>query len=285
MTILSTARCAAAGALAAALLCTAATAAEEWRTSGFSTPESALFDTANNRVIVSNIVGDPMQADGNGTLSTVAPDGTMIEAEWVTGLDSPKGSAIGGDKLYVADLTKLRIVDLASGEYETVDVPSAVFLNDVTVAEDGTVYVTDTFGNSIFSYKDGTAALFVQDAALDGPNGILAVGGTLYIASAGVFPSEGNPGKPGGVQKVDIATKAITKEEAAGDIGTLDGIVMIGDALYLTDFMSGKIFRLEPGGTPTEVTTLAMGSADIGSDGTSVFVPMMMEGELVKVTP
>lgn len=284
MPIRSTARIAGAAVLILGLVSSAAFAAEEWRTSGFSTPESALFDTANNRVIVSNIVGDPMQADGNGTLSTVAPDGTMIEAEWVTGLDSPKGSSIGGDKLYVADLTKLRIVDLASGEYETVDVPGAVFLNDVTVAEDGTVYVTDTFGNSIFSYKDGTAALFVQDAALDGPNGILAVGGTLYIASAGVFPSEGNPGKPGGVQKVDIATKAITKEEAAGDIGTLDGIVMIGDALYLTDFM-GKLFRLEPGGRATEVATLKMGSADTGTDGTSIYVPQMMEGELVKITP
>ena len=43
----------------------------------------------------------------------------MIDAEWVTGLDAPKGSAIGGDKLYVADLTKLRIVDLASGAFET----------------------------------------------------------------------------------------------------------------------------------------------------------------------
>jgi sugar lactone lactonase YvrE len=281
---LSTASLAGAGCLVLGLLSSVAFAGEEWRVSGFSTPESALFDAANNRVIVSNIVGDPMQADGNGTLSTVAPDGTMIDAEWVTGLDSPKGSAIGGDKLYVADLTKLRIVDLASGAYETVDVPGSMFLNDVTVADDGTVYVTDTFGSAIYSYKDGTAALFVQDPALDGPNGILAVGGTLYIASAGVFPSEGNPGKPGGVQKVDIATKAITKEEAAGDIGTLDGIVMIGNALYLTDFM-GKLFRLEPGGTATEVATLKMGSADTGSDGTSIYVPQMMEGELVKFTP
>jgi sugar lactone lactonase YvrE len=285
MTILSKAFRATAGLLTAGLLCSTATAAEEWRTTGFSTPESALFDSANNRIIVSNIVGDAMQADGNGTLSTVAPDGTVIEAEWVTGLDSPKGSAIGGDKLYVADLTKLRIVDLASGEYETVDVPGSVFLNDVTVAEDGTVYVTDTFGNSIYSYKDGTAALFVQDAALDGPNGILAVGPILYIASAGVFPSANDPGKPGGVQKVDIATKAVTKEDAAGDFGTLDGIVMIGNALYLTDFMGGKLFRLEPGGTPTEVATLKMGSADAGSDGTSIYVPQMMEGELVKITP
>src|SRR5688572_19892797 len=115
----------------------AATAAEDWRLGGFNTPESALWDAANNRVIVSNIVGDAMQADGNGMLSTVSPDGTMIDAEWVTGLDAPKGSAIGGNRLYVADLTKLRIVDLASGIYETIDVPGAVFLNDVTVADDG----------------------------------------------------------------------------------------------------------------------------------------------------
>jgi hypothetical protein len=280
-----TARLAPFAILATGLASTAGLAAEEWRIGGFSTPESALFDAASNRVIVSNIVGDAMQADGNGTLSTVAPDGTMIDAEWVTGLDAPKGSAIGGDKLYVADLTRLRIVDLASGEYETVDVPGAVFLNDVTVADDGAVYLTDTFGNSIYVYKDGAASLFVQDLALDGPNGILAVDGMLYVASAGVFPSANDPGKPGGVQKVDIATRAITKEEAAGDFGTLDGIVMIGGALYVTDFMGGKLFRLEPGGTPAEVATLKMGSADTGSDGTSIYVPQMMEGELVKITP
>lgn len=263
-----------------------ATAAEEnWRVGGFSTPESAVFDAANNRVIVSNIVGDAMQADGQGTLSTVSPDGDMIAAEWVTGLDAPKGSAIGGDKLYVSDLTRLRIVDLATGAYETVDVPGAMFLNDVTVDVDGAVYVTDTFTNAIYRYADGTAELFVQDAALDGPNGILAVDGTLWVASAGRFPSANDPGKPGGVLAVDIASRAITKQEAAGDFGTLDGIVDIGGAFYISDFMSGVVYRLEPGGTPSVVTTLSMGSADTGSDGTSIYVPMMMEGELVKITP
>jgi len=268
-------------------LCTAAVpaAAQDWRTAGFSTPESVAYDEANDRLIVSNIVGDAMQADGSGTLSLVGTDGTMIDADWVSGLDAPKGSAIAGDTLYVADLTRLRIVDLATGEYETVDVAGSSFLNDVAVDADGAVYITDTFANSIYRYADGAAELWVQDAALMTPNGLLVDGGTLHVASIGIFAENPADNKPGGMYEIDLATKAITKNETAGDFGALDGIVKIGEDLYISDFMGGGIYRLAPGGTPEKITTLAMGSADIGSDGTSIYVPMMMEGELVKVTP
>lgn len=259
-------------------------AAEAWRTSGFDVPESVVFDADNARLIVSNIVGEATAADGNGTLSLVSLDGAMIDADWVTGLDAPKGSAIAGGKLYVADLTNLRIVDLASGAMETLAIEGATFLNDVTADAAGTIYVTDTFANRIYAVAGTEAALFVEDAALDSPNGILADGDSLLIASFGTLAAKPEDMVPGGLVRVDIATKAVSVVEGAEKIGFLDGIVKIGDAYVVSDFFGGMIYGVTPGSAPETLATLAMGSADIGSDGDAIYVPMMMEGELVKLT-
>lgn len=258
--------------------------AEIWRTAGFSTPESVVFDADNQRLIVSNIVGDATAADGNGTLSLVGLDGAMIDAEWVTELDAPKGSAIAAGKLYVADLTNLRIVDLASGEVETVAVQGATFLNDVTAGDDGTIYMTDTFANRIYSFSDGKAELFVEDAALMSPNGILADGDTLVVASFGTLADKPENMVPGGLVSIDIATKALTPMAGTEATGFLDGIVKLGNRYVVTDFFGGKVLAWVPGETPEMVGQLVMGSADIGTDGTDIFVPMMMEGELVRLS-
>lgn len=262
----------------------AAWAAEEWRTPGFSVPESVVHDSANQRLIVSNIVGEATAADGNGTLALVGVDGVMIEAEWVKGLDAPKGSAIVGGTLYVADITNLRLVDLATGAVETLAVEGAGFLNDVTADGDGNVYITDTFANRIYRYADGKTELFLEDAALDSPNGILADGTSLIIASFGTLAEKPEDMKPGGLVSVDIASKAVTPVPEAGAFGFLDGIVKVGDSLVVSDFFAGTIYQIAPGAAPKSVAQLVMGSADIGTDGTAVYVPMMMEGELVKLT-
>lgn len=261
-----------------------ATAAETWRTPGFSTPESVVFDSANNRLIVSNIVGEATEADGNGSISLVDIDGTITEAAWVTGLDAPKGSAIWDGKLYLADITNLRIVDLATGVLNTVPVAGATFLNDVTVDASGAVYLTDTFANRIYRYAEGKAELFLEDAALDSPNGIMVDGDSLVIASFGTLAEKPEDMKPGGLVSVNITSKAVTKNTAAGNFGFLDGIVKIGDAIYVSDFFGGVIYRVSADSAAEAIATLALGSADIGTDGTAIFVPMMMEGELVKLS-
>src|SRR3954451_11843181 len=108
-------------------------AGELWRATGLEQPESALFDAANNRIIVSNISGNPGEADGNGYLSLLSLDGKKVTQHWTDGMDAPKGMAIAGGRLYVADITKIRVVDLASGRLiASIAVPNAVFLNDMT---------------------------------------------------------------------------------------------------------------------------------------------------------
>jgi predicted small lipoprotein YifL len=84
---------------------------------GFATPESVLYDPAADVYLVANINGSPSDEDDNGFISRLSPDGTLIELLWIDGqdegvtLDAPKGMAIIGDTLYVADISRVRSFD------------------------------------------------------------------------------------------------------------------------------------------------------------------------------
>src|SRR5262249_52756837 len=81
---------------------------------GFKTPESVLYDPEQDLYLVSNINGKPIDADSNGFISKVSPEGKVVELMWIDGskktssLNAPKGLAISGNLLYVADITFVR---------------------------------------------------------------------------------------------------------------------------------------------------------------------------------
>ena len=265
----------------------AAQAGEIWRASSFEQPESALFDAANKRIIVSNIVGNPGKADGNGYLSVLSLDGKIVTQHWTDGMDAPKGMAISGGKLYVADITKVRVVDLASGKLDSsIDVPKAVFLNDMTADASGKVYVTDMLADTIYRVDGDRPELFVKDALLASPNGVFADGGRLIVASwgKGIKP-DFSTAEPGGLLSVDLATKAVTPLPGAQKFADLDGVIAIGDSIYATAYMTGTLYHYHEGGAPEVIATFKPGSADIGTDGKStIYVPLMNEGEVAALT-
>jgi hypothetical protein len=82
-------------------------------TDGWQTPESVLYDAESDVYLVSNINGTPLEADDNGFISKVTPDGKITELKWIDGakdtikLNAPKGMAISGGVLYVADIDTL----------------------------------------------------------------------------------------------------------------------------------------------------------------------------------
>jgi hypothetical protein len=49
--------------------------------------------------------------------------------------------------------------------------------------------------------------------------------------------------------------------------------------------MTGTLYRYKVGGTPEAVATFKPGSADIGTDGERIFVPLMNEGEVAALSP
>ncbi len=120
---------------------------------GLSRPEALSFDASQNVYFVSNINGSAGVKDGNGFISRITADGTMDSLHFIQGgrdgveLDSPMGSRVQGDTLWVVDVDKLRGFDTKSGKpYITVDLSplKALFLNDLAIDSTGEFYITDT---------------------------------------------------------------------------------------------------------------------------------------------
>lgn len=118
-----------------------------------ATPESAIHDSGQDVYFVSNINGNATDPDNNGFISRIRPDGSVEALRFIAGgqngvtLNGPKGLALGGDSLWVSDLTTVRIFNARTGApLGSVDLaPSgAVFLNDVAIGPDGSVYITDS---------------------------------------------------------------------------------------------------------------------------------------------
>ena len=76
-----------------------------WNLTGdFQAPESAYYDAASKAVFVSSINGQILERDGNGYISRLTPDGKIVSARWVTGLNAPKGLRSSGGTLWVSDI-------------------------------------------------------------------------------------------------------------------------------------------------------------------------------------
>ncbi|TIT49403.1 MAG: ATP/GTP-binding protein, partial [Mesorhizobium sp.] len=147
------------------------------------------------------------------------------------------------------------------------------------------VYVTDMLADAIYRIDGDRPELFLRDAALASPNGILADGGRLIVASwgKGIKP-DFSTAEPGGLLAVDLATKAISQLPGAQKFADLDGVIAVGDTIYATSYMTGTLYRYKVDGTPEKVATFNPGSADIGTDGSRIFVPLMNDGEVVALT-
>ena len=129
------------------------TADKVGETGGMKVPESVRYDSDLDVYYVSNINGNPSQKDNNGFIARVRADSTAVVTMLVEGgkngatLNAPKGMALKGDTLWVADIDALRAFNRRTGApIRTVNLAAqkATFLNDVAVGGDGAIYITDT---------------------------------------------------------------------------------------------------------------------------------------------
>jgi sugar lactone lactonase YvrE len=275
-------------ALTAALIAfsTAASAPELlWETKGLAQPESVVEDPATGVIYVSNINGAVMQKDGNGFISRLTADGKMLERQWVKGLNSPTGLALHDRTLYAADVDQLIEINAASGEIlKRYDAKGAVFLNDVVVDDDGTVYVSDTPMNTIWRLKDGSFEPWLANDALNGPNGLLIQGKTLIVASLGKVQSQGQKKELGTLLAVSLDDQKVSKVGKGELIGNLDGLQAIQPGVYLvTDWAQGALYRVDAKGKVDELIDLNQGSADLSylPGKKMLLIPMMLDNSLV----
>src|ERR671930_792381 len=182
-------------------------------------PESVAYAPKQNVLFVSNVNGKPDQKDQNGFISKVSPsNGSIIELNWVTGLNAPKGIAISNDgsKLYVSDITDLVEIDIASGKIiKRFNAPGSSFLNDVVSDNQGNIYVSDTITNTIYkldtnlgnSTSSSSLQAWLQSPQLNGPNGLHIDNNKnkLIVVSLGPLSRTG-----GGIEVIDLKDKTIS---------------------------------------------------------------------------
>jgi hypothetical protein len=244
-----------------------------WETdSVLKVPESVLLDAANKVLYVANIDGtDPWGKDGKGSVGKVGVDGKVMAAEWITGLNAPKGMGLYRGKLYVADLTELVVIDIASGKIDKkITVAGAEGLNDVSINKNGVVYVSDSKAKKIYTVKDGVAELFLEN--LKGPNGVLAHGEDFYLLDAG------------GMYKL-TKDKTLTKI-ADGMEGGTDGIENIGGNEFIVSCWQGVVWYINADGSKQQLLDSRpdkKNSADIAIDARNkiVYVPTFWRNTIV----
>jgi sugar lactone lactonase YvrE len=242
---------------------------------GFSTPESVIFDPDQGVWFVTNVNGAPSDKDGNGFISRLTRDGAIDSLHFIQGgrggavLNAPKGQAITGDTLWVADIDAVRGFDkrtgapLASVEFGK----RARFLNDITVGPDGALYITDTGirisggkmehpgPDRLFRLSGGQITILAEGPQLEGPNGIMWDQGRHRFVMVGF----------GGKSVFAWAPDSVPTKVAEGP-GGQDGVVVLNDGrILVSSWADSTVFVAGEGGS-TPVVTGVDGPADIGLD-------------------
>jgi sugar lactone lactonase YvrE len=211
-----------------------------WQTDTvLTTVESVIYDPATDALYVANIAGDPSGKDGNGSIGKVGLDGKVINAQWVKGMDAPKGMGIFNGKLFVADIDRIHEVDIATGTIaNSYAVDSAKFLNDVTVDANGLVYVSDSNTGNVYLLDKGTVSVWLS--GLDGPNGLLAEDGKMMVAQW---------------NKKTLSIVGSDKQltMTADSIDNPDGIEAVGNGGYLVSSWNGMVTYVDQNGKTTTI--------------------------------
>ena len=153
-----------------------------WTVEGFRDPESAAIDLKRQVIYVSNV--NTYAKDNNGAISRVSLDGSRVELDWITHIDSPTGVAIFEDRLYFADFDSLVAADIDSGEilHRFPAPDDRPVLNDVAISSEGDVYVSGSRSRTIYRLENGKRVAWLHDEEL-----LVAANGLLVYPEGFLF--------------------------------------------------------------------------------------------------
>ena len=235
--------------------------------------ESCSYDEGRGVIVVPNR-GVPQNVQTNNAwVSFINHDGSVHTARWIgvqnpddrrnltpaLVLNEPYGSDIANGMLYLADrdggtnpnepsVAVIRRFNMQTGAPAgEMRVERSPWLNDIEVADDGTVYATQTGDGSekpdtntwqVWKIApDGTASIFVQGPPLRRPNGV-------------AFDPQGN------IVVVNVGNEEVLTFSPAGQLvktekaaqGGNDGLVIMRDGTkYVSSVLQGGVSRIRPG--------------------------------------
>jgi SMP-30/gluconolaconase/LRE-like protein len=235
--------------------------------------ESCSYDPVRNVIVVPNR-GVPQDVQTNNAwVSFINHDGSVHTARWIgiqppaqragmkppLVLNEPTGSDIANGMFYVSDrdggtspsdplVAVIRWFNMTSGAPAgEVRVPKSTGFNDIEVADDGTIYATNTGAGGqnpdpttwqVWKItRDGNASVFIQGAPLRQPNGI-------------AFDPQGN------IVVINIGNNEVLTFSTAGKLIRTenavqpgnDGLVVMTDGTkYVSSVQNGGVSRIRPG--------------------------------------
>ncbi|MFP6885861.1 MAG: hypothetical protein VCA40_15620 [Roseibacillus sp.] len=252
---------------------------------GIKAPESAYFDKETGNIYLSQVgEGGGLGKDGDGVISILKPDGTVVNPRWFAGLNAPKGLRSSGGVLWVADIDRLVGISIENATTHAIhEVAGAKFLNDVAITERGSVLVSDMLASTIYALQGDKVSKVASGVELDSPNGLLVNGDTLYIAGWGRdIQASFETLTLGRLLALDLRTRKVQPVTRA-TVGNLDGLELDGKGGFLvTDWVEGAVLHISARGAVTSVLDLPKGSADIAylSKKKLLIVPQMLENKV-----
>ncbi len=264
---------------------------------GFSSPESVIAGPGAGRFYVSNVGVklEPSAKDGDGFISELSADGAVIERKFLPTegvLNAPKGMAVIGKTLYVADIDRVVGFDLESREvvFELdFSAEKTVFLNDLAVIDAETLVVSATDIGKVYEISLSSTPryeVFIDD--LPGVNGLYYDGENrrLFAVSFGH-----GSGFNGGLSVISLAHGGGVLQDLTGPVGALDGVALLDDGRVLfSDWVAYDktgVMRAYDLNTKElseiKLSEEVRGPADFFYDGAAkrLWLPRMMEGKVM----
>ncbi|MBE0640489.1 MAG: ATP-binding protein [Bacteroidales bacterium] len=220
-----------------------------------SVPESVL-PTERGFILVSNIDGKPTEKDGKGFISMLGEEGEVIDRQWCSGLDAPKGMTIAEDMLYVTNIDQIVKINLDDGRIITrIQIEGARFLNDLCTLHDGRIACTDMQTGQVHILQGDRILNTFSDTLLKRPNGLAAYEGEILVGCSG-YILRMNPDNGALMPFMD-------------NTGPVDGLVVAASGIVVVSDWSGKVQLLREGMEPVVLldhTDEEINAADLGWD-------------------
>lgn len=216
---------------------------------GLCEPETIVLTPESSELIVSNICG--FKKNGEGYLSKVGLDGTMIEPKWVVDLNAPAGMVASPSFLYVVDVDSVHRINYATGNIDMTMGPfeGAKAFNDIALDRDGPIYVSDSAHGHVLKIEKGKAVIFpTKDEKFAFANGLHTQEGFLYVGGEKLW-------------RIDLETNKIDVITVDG-ISDIDGIEGDGSGGLIVSIVGGNLWHLPRIGRPKEWTAKGLSSTN-----------------------
>ncbi|QLE02458.1 TIM barrel protein [Galbibacter sp. BG1] len=226
---------------------------------GYDAPDQAVYHKGTDSWYISNLGGGiSLEQDSYGWITRTDARGVVKDTVWIgikEGMHAPSGMIIKENLLFVCDRTGVHEIDILKKTIVNFyPLPGGKFINDIAIANNGDLFISDFFGNKIYKLpaKSRKAEVWLETERLEAPDGLLMDGENLIVASWGKLSEPGSfeTTKLGDLLSIDLKTKKITP--LIKEVGNMEGITKAGDYYYITDWAAGELLKVNPKSSSVE---------------------------------